>query len=156
MIKLTKEQINALNLVELGGIVIADSYTDFCTMKLLGKDGFNKVLPLIGLPGNWDTYLASGNLQDLPRFIEFLKTSVVFAAALKAGQSNAPIRKLVFELIGWLQNGVGEKSPLTLLAVWTELNATSRGGIKASAGTEAIVAWNNAIDACLMLPGFKL
>lgn len=156
MIKLTREQINALNSVELGSIVIADSYTDFCTMKLLGKDAFNKVLPLIGLPGTWDTYLALGNLHDLPRFTEFLKTSVVFAAALKAGQGNQQIRKLVFELVGWLQNGVGEKSPNTILACWTELINATKGGIKASVPVADIEAWNKAIDACWMLPGFKL
>jgi hypothetical protein len=156
MIKLTTEQINALNSAELGSVVIADSYTDFGTMKLLGRDDFDKVLPLIGLPGNWDTYLASGNLQDLPRFIEFLKTSVVFVVALRAGQNNASIRKLVFELIGWLQNGVGEKSPKSILACWTEINTVSRGAIKASAPADAITAWNQAIDDCMMLPGFKL
>ncbi|MGL5076339.1 MAG: hypothetical protein ACRDBG_10975, partial [Waterburya sp.] len=97
-----------------------------------------------------------GNLHDLPRFVEFLKTSPVFAAALKAGQTNATIRKLVFELIGWLQNGVGEKSPKTILACWTEINATSRGGIKASVPADAIVEWDAAIDRCMMLKGFKL
>ena len=156
MIKLTQSQIESLRSAGLESIVVANSYTDFPTMKVLGKDDFNKVLLLIGLPGNWDTYLASGNLQDLPRFIEFLKTSVVFAEALKAGQSNASIRKLVFELIGWLQNGVGEKSPKSILACWTEINTVSRGAIKASVPAAAIVAWNQAIDDCMMLPGFKL
>lgn len=156
MIKISREQINALNSAELGSIVIADSYTDFCTMKLLGKDSFNKVLPLIGLPGNWDTYLASGNLQDLGKFREFLKTSAVYAAALKAGQSNPAVRKLVFELTFWVSSEVGEKSPNTILAVWQELNTITKGAIKAAVPASELTAWNKAIEDSMMLPGFKL
>ncbi|MGL5074994.1 MAG: hypothetical protein ACRDBG_04045 [Waterburya sp.] len=156
MIKLNREQINALNSAELGSIVIADSYTDFPTMKMLGKDNFNKVLPLIGLPGNWDTYLASGNLQDLGKFREFLKTSVIYSTALKTGQSNPAVRKLVFELTFWVSSEVGEKSPNTILAVWQELNNITKGAIKAAVPAAEVAAWNKAIDDCMMLPGFKL
>lgn len=156
MIKLTDKQITEITEAGFGGVVIANSYTDFCTIKLLGKDDFNKVLPMVGMLGNWDTYLASGNLQDLPKFIEFLKTSPVLVVALRTSHTNETVRKLVFELLGWLTNGVGEKSPYSILGCWNELNRVTKGAIKGLAGAEAVAEWNKAIDACLMLPGFKL
>lgn len=156
MIKLTTDKITALRVAGLECIVVSNDYTDFPTMKMLSKDDFNKVLAIIGLPGNWDTYLASGNLQDLGKFREFLKTSVVYSTALKTGQSNPAVRKLVFELTFWVSSEVGEKSPNTILAVWQELNNITRGAIKAAVPATEVTAWNQAIDSCMMLPGFKL
>ncbi len=156
MIKLTQTQIESLRAENLEWIVVANSYTDFPTMRALSKDNFNKALTIVGLPGNWDTYLASGNLQDLSKFREFLKTSAIYAAALKTGQGNPVVRKLVFELTFWVSSEVGEKSPNTVLAVWQELNSVTKGAIKAASKPEDITAWNKAIDDCLMLPGFKL
>jgi hypothetical protein len=156
MIKVTQAQIEALRVENLEWIVVANSYTDFPTMRTLSKDNFNKALTIIGLPGNWDAYLASGNLQDLSKFREFLRTSAIYAAALKAGQGSSAVRKLVFELTFWVSSEVGEKSPNTVLAVWQELNGITKGAIKTSVPASDVAAWNKAVDDCMMLAGFKL
>lgn len=156
MIKLTEAQIQILRDLGFEYVVIANSYTNLPALRILGEENFNIALQALGLPGDWTTYLNQGQLQDLSKFREFLRTSAVYKAALVAGQSNPTVRKLVFELTFWVDSEVGELSPKTILAVWQELNGITKGAIKASVSNEAIVAWNKAIDDCLMAPGFKL
>jgi hypothetical protein len=156
MIKLTEAQIQILRDLGFEYVVIADSYTNILTLRMLGEENFNIAIQALGLPGDWATYLSQGQLQDLTKFREFLRTSAVYRAALVAGQATPAIRKLVFELTFWVDSEVGEFSPKTILAVWQELNGLTKGAIKASVPADAITTWNKAVDDCMMLAGFKL
>lgn len=156
MIPLTQDQIKILRDLGFEQIVIANSYTTFQLLRTLGEAKLNEALVKLGIAGDFATYRNKGNLADIVKFREFLKFSEVYRAALLAGQATPAVRKLVFELTFWISSEVGEASPSTVLAVWNELNAFTRGAIKASVSAAGITAWNNAITDCLMMDGFKL
>lgn len=156
MYPLNEAQIKILRDNGWEQLVISNRYILFPSLATLKPEDVSKLMGLVGISGDYGTLRNNGLMADWAGFSQFLKTSAVFVAAVKAGQSSPTIRKLVFELVFWVGHEMSSASPNTVLACWQELITVTKGGIKASVPASDIDAWNKAVDDFRLSASFKL